>query len=244
MGLTRLTDRIWYLPFERERDRPNLCYIRGDRFSVAVDAGHSADHVSEFYRALEEEGLALPALTVITHWHWDHSLGMHATHGLCVANARTNDYLVGLRERVAREGTEWLFSLDERVRREYAGGQPAVVTLADIVFEGELVIDLGGCTVRAFQAESPHTDDATLVHVPEERALIYGDAKSGVFPTWEKNPLLCLKFADVVAATEADVFLGGHWRSMSKNELIGSLGGKRRLRRMRQLEDMKQRETS
>lgn len=39
--LKRLSDRIWYYPMEEERDRPNLGYIRGDNWSLAVDAGHS-----------------------------------------------------------------------------------------------------------------------------------------------------------------------------------------------------------
>ncbi|MDO4805686.1 MAG: MBL fold metallo-hydrolase [Coriobacteriales bacterium] len=227
MGLRRLTDRIWYLPFERELDRPNLCYIRGSRFSVAVDAGHSEAHVSEFYRLLEGEGLALPALTIITHWHWDHSLGMHATHGLCVANARTNDHLRHVRDRVAREGAGWLLSMDESIRREYAGGRPIVVTMADVVFDGELTLDLGDRTVRAFQAESPHTDDATLVHVPEEGALLFGDAKSGTFPTWVKLAAPCRRLAEAVEATEADVCLGGHWEPMVMSELLADLEGVR-----------------
>ena len=64
MNLNRLTERIWIFPFEEDRDRPNLSYIRGDRWSIAVDAGHSAAHTAAFYRALEDAGLPLPALTV------------------------------------------------------------------------------------------------------------------------------------------------------------------------------------
>ena len=93
MKLERLTDRIWYYPYEEYRDRPNLGYIRGDKWSLAIDAGHSDEHVAEFYAALEEEGLPLPDLTVITHWHWDHTFGMHVIHGLSLANALTNQYL-------------------------------------------------------------------------------------------------------------------------------------------------------
>ena len=85
MKLNRLTERVWVFPYEEERDRPNLGYIRGDRWSLAADAGHSEAHVKEFYKALEEEGLPLPRITVLTHWHWDHTFGMHAVHGLCLA---------------------------------------------------------------------------------------------------------------------------------------------------------------
>ena len=66
MKLNRLTDRIWVLPFEEERDRPNLSYIRGDRWSLAVDAGHSEAHTKLFYSALEEAGLHQASLTVLT----------------------------------------------------------------------------------------------------------------------------------------------------------------------------------
>lgn len=48
---------------------------------LAVDAEHSDAHVRDFCRALEGEGLPLPAPTAITHWHWDHAFGMHAVSG-------------------------------------------------------------------------------------------------------------------------------------------------------------------
>lgn len=74
MELKRLNENIWLMPYEEERDRPNLCYVKGDRLSLAVDAGHSAAHVQEFYALLEKENLPLPDITVLTHWHWDHTL--------------------------------------------------------------------------------------------------------------------------------------------------------------------------
>ena len=40
MELTKVTDCVWFYPFEKDRDRPILGYIKGDHFSVAVDAGH------------------------------------------------------------------------------------------------------------------------------------------------------------------------------------------------------------
>ena len=61
MELKRLTEYIWVMPYEEERDRPNLSYIRGDRWSLAVDAGHSEEHIREFYRELEEAGLDIPS---------------------------------------------------------------------------------------------------------------------------------------------------------------------------------------
>lgn len=220
MKLTRLTDRVWIYPFEKERDRPNLCYIRGDRWSLAADAGHSADHTGEFYKAIEEEGLPLPEVTVITHWHWDHTLGMHEVHGICVANMLTDQHLRDFKERIQTEGTGFFFELDETIRREYEGGKPVIVSLADIVFEGELLLDPGNCPVRIFQAESPHTDDSTLIEVKDGKILILGDSSSGVFPSWEVDPVPARKLKDTILKVNPEICIHGHLPPLPPEEMI------------------------
>ena len=225
MKLERLTRRVWIYPYEEERDRPNLGYVRGDRWSLAVDAGHSRAHVEEFYRALEAEGLPLPALTVLTHWHWDHTFGMHVAHGLTASNARTNAYLADFRGRIEAEGLQVFLSLDESIRREYAGGLPVVVTLPDLVFSGELRLDAGGCPIRAFQADAPHTDDSTLVHLPGEGVLFLGDSAGGTFPTWEKDRALADRLAATVADTGAEICVEGHWIPVTTRDMLEDLAG-------------------
>ena len=223
MKLNRLTERIWVYPYEEERDRPNLSCIRGDRFSLAVDAGHSADHVREFYRELENAGLPLPELTVLTHWHWDHTFGMHAVHGLCLANERTNRHLTDFRARRERKGTSFFLAMHESIRQEYADGKPVVVTPADLVFRGELFLDPGGCPVRIFQAEAPHTDDSTLIEVPGEKALILGDSDGGVFPDWTVDPDLAGKLAETVRNIDPEFCLTGHSEPLTPERIIEDL---------------------
>ena len=223
MKLNRLTERIWVYPYEAERDRPNLSYIRGDRWSMAVDAGHSADHTQEFYGALEEAGLPLPKLTVLTHWHWDHTFGMHAVHGLCLANERTNQYLEAFRKRLETEGTAFFLKMDERIRKEYADGKPVTVTPADLVFKGEMLLDAGNCPISVFQAEAPHTDDSTLIEVPGEKVLILGDSTGGVFPDWTMDPVLAGKLAETVGRIQPEICLPGHWTPLSPKVIIQDL---------------------
>ena len=220
MKLERLTDRVWYYPYEEYRDRPNLGYIRGDKWSLAVDAGHSDAHVQEFYAALVEAGLPLPDLTVLTHWHWDHTFGMHVIHGLSLANARTNRYLKDFAEQIRQNGTDFFLAYDERIRNEYAGGKPVIIVPADLEFTGEMMLDLGNCPVRIFQAEAPHTDDSTLIEVIDEKVLFIGDATGGTFPTWETDPVLNQKLADTLAASDAEIFMVGHWIPRGKEELL------------------------
>ena len=223
MKLDRLTERIWVYPFEEERDRPNLSYIRGDHWSLAVDAGHSEEHVREFYRALEEVGLPLPKLTVLTHWHWDHTFGMHAVHGLTLANERTNRYLADFRERLEKEGTGFFLAMDMSIRKEYDGGKPVVVTLADLVFRGEMQLNPGGCPIRIFQAEAPHTDDCTLIDVPGEKVLILGDSTGGVFPDWTVDEELAGKLAETVRRINPEICLPGHWTPLNPEFIIQDL---------------------
>ncbi|MBQ1296465.1 MAG: MBL fold metallo-hydrolase, partial [Clostridiales bacterium] len=63
MELKKLSEHIWYMPFEEERDRPNLGYVKGEKMSLAIDAGHSEAHLKEFYDLLQNEGLTVPSIT-------------------------------------------------------------------------------------------------------------------------------------------------------------------------------------
>ena len=223
MELIKVSDRIWYSMFEEERDRPCLGYIRGDNWSIAVDAGHSDAHVEEFYEALKKEQLPLPALTVITHWHWDHAFGMHHVNGLCIANSRTNSHLREYAGKIAVEGEEAFLSLDPSIRKEYEGGRPVVVVPADIEYDRALQLNPGGITVCLYTSDSPHTDDTTLVYIPEERFLFVGDSICGVFPTWERDPQKTRELISSIEWLKADYCLGGHWPLMTTQEMLTAL---------------------
>ena len=223
MKLNRLTERVWIYPYEEARDRPNLGYIRGDRWSLAVDAGHSDAHAAEFYRAIEQAGLPLPRLTVLTHWHWDHTFGMHAVKGLSLANERTNAHLSAFKEKIDREGVDAFLSLDERIRNEYADDKPVVIALADMVYSRDMALDAGNCPIKLLQSPSPHTDDSTLVYLSGEKLLFLGDAACGEFPTWEADPALCRALAGSIEPLDVDVCLQSHWTPQTKREIIDDL---------------------
>ena len=53
MKLNKLTNRIYFLEHDPEADRPMLAYLKGDKLSLAVDAGvFRAAHVQDFYEAV------------------------------------------------------------------------------------------------------------------------------------------------------------------------------------------------
>ena len=223
MELKRLTEHIWYMPFEAERDRPNLGYVKGDHWSLAIDAGHSAAHVREFYKLLEKECLPLPGLTVLTHWHWDHTFGMHAVKGLTLANNRTNGYLAEWKNKIETNGPKEFFALHESIRREYVANTEIIVKKADMVFSGEIMLELGGCRVQVIKADAPHTDDSTLIYVEQDKTLFLGDSTCSDFFTGMKNPQLCGKLADTIRGINPEICMEGHWVPVNPEDTLADL---------------------
>lgn len=60
--LTQISPNIYILPFDSHRDRPNLGYIHGEKYSVLLDAGNSEAHLTAMLVAIEEAGLPAPAI--------------------------------------------------------------------------------------------------------------------------------------------------------------------------------------
>lgn len=185
----RLTDRIFYLPFSEETDRPNLGYIQGDRFSLMVDAGNSAKHAGLFLSCLAEQGLPAPEYNAITHWHWDHTFGMHALSAKSIAGRLTNRQLgtmaqwkwddLSMSRRLA-SGEEIEFC-DTHIRIEYPNRDEITVKTADLVFDRSLSLDLGGITCELFHIGGPHSEDSVAVYIPEEKIIFLGDSACGDF---------------------------------------------------------------
>lgn len=237
--LEQVTQRVWCLPWEEERDRPSLYYIRGDRRSLAVDAGSSPAHVAQFYAALEERGLPLPDFTAVTHWHWDHTFGLGAVQGVTLASALTNRKLRQVRawewtpEAMAqreRRGEDIPFC-NEHIRREYPDLGAVSVSLAEMEVEGELTLHLGGVDCRLFCRDTPHSRDGLLVHVPQEGVLALGDADCEDLyqPGAGYDPARLRALLELLSSLEFSLALPGHsgpeTRSQELEYLRGCLQG-------------------
>ena len=223
MELKKLSEHIWYMPFEEERDRPNLGYVKGNKLSLAIDAGHSEAHIREFYDLLRKEGLPLPSLTVLTHWHWDHTFAMHAVNGLTMANPKTNTHLLECMRKIETNGPDEFINMYDSIRKEYEGGKDVIVVPADIVFEGDMTIDLGGCTVKVLRSDAPHTDDSTLVYVCEDETLFLGDATCANFPNGPKDKVLAGKLADKIRSINPKTCVEGHWQPVETEDTLTDL---------------------
>ncbi len=222
MELKRINERVWVSSFEEERDRPAIGYIRGDKLCLAVDAGHSREHVEEFYELLKENELPLPDLTIMTHWHWDHTFGMFAINGISLAEKRTEAHLKELIRDWNDETEDKMKAMDEHIALEYKDQKMHVVG-ADLVFDEEISLDLGGIHASCFHVGSPHTDDAVLILLPKERLLFFGDCISGEYPEWIVDPERMKPLISKLEELDFDTAIGGHWEAFAKEELLEEL---------------------
>lgn len=233
MEFRQLTNHIFYSTHEERRDRPVLGYVTGKCFSLMIDAGASPHHLQWFYRHLTERKLRLPQWTIITHWHWDHSFGMVAACGITVAHKNTGPHLQRLKnwewsdkaltERF-RTGEDIEFG-QEAMNAEY--GDLTTIRIAEphLLYEGCLQFDLGDLHCQVLELPSPHSDDSSLIWIPQDRVIFIDDATCPDFYDYNRyNPTKLQAMTDLLSSLEFDTCFIGHWIPLSKEELICYLG--------------------
>lgn len=229
MALTKVTERIYYLINDREADRPVLGYIKGDKYSLMVDAGNSKEHVKKFNDSIKKLNLKLPDYIAITHWHWDHSYGMHAVTGKTIACEITNEQLEimskwqwtdeAMKKRLLT-GEDIEFA-DTNIRKEYKSLQDIKVISADIVFKNDLEIDLGGLTVILKNIIAPHSEDSVIVYVPEEKVVFIGDAYGvDYYNNYKYDSLKLEELIYTLEDLEFNICFPGHSTPINKTEII------------------------
>ncbi|HJO10962.1 MAG: MBL fold metallo-hydrolase [Gammaproteobacteria bacterium] len=100
---------------------------------------------------------------------------------------------------------------------------------ADILFEDEVVLDLGGLTARVFHLGTLHTQGDAFVYIEEENVLFAGDViMQGLFPSLDANRGSIRLWQEVLNTLEAlnpEVIIGAH----------GAFGGIEMIESWRQL---------
>jgi len=218
--LNRLSDTIYYLSHQHAKEQPTLGLVCGDKYSLMIDAGNSTQHAKDFL--LEIEKLNVPPIKylVITHAHWDQFLGMNEFDATVIVNHQTNERL-----------KQWQsYSFDDHSLQEYVhtnlisakcmeiiqadipNRECFKLQAADVIFENTLTIDLGNKVCLIEKIQSTHTDDSTIIYIPDEKVIFLGDAAYGT----TKNSLyhfkqsLLLPMIKDIQQYDAEVFLLGH----------------------------------
>ena len=233
MELKQISEHIYYTECDPKFDRPVLGYILGNDCAVMVDAGNSNAHTAAFTRAVQERGFPLPKYCVITHWHWDHTFGMHALCAETIVHVNTNRELrrlaalawddQSMQERLAA-GTEIEFA-DQYIRAEYRCLDDIRVSTAGLTFSDHLAIHCGGLTCQCIHLPSAHSDDSVVIHVPEEGILFLGDIYNDDFYNGHARDLdKTRQLHDALLQLDFHTAVPGHSRPVSKEDVLRFLG--------------------
>lgn len=136
--------------------------VVADGEAVIYDTHVSVEHASYIRHVLSTEGVR-KFTVVLSHWHLDHVAG-NAVFEDCeiIASERTADLLTRFKPAIERGEHE---------------GPPPIdpLVLPNSVFADRLRLSIGRVPVELIHTDI-HSDDATLLWLPEQKLLLCGDA--------------------------------------------------------------------
>jgi cyclase len=135
--------------------------VVADGEAVIYDTHVSVEHARYIREALEEQGVRRFTV-VLSHWHLDHVAGTAAFEDCeVIASARTAELLAHFKSAIERGEHE---------------GPPGIdpLILPTRIFEDRLCLAVGRAQLELIHTNI-HSDDATVVWLPERRLLLCGD---------------------------------------------------------------------
>lgn len=218
--LNKLSESVYYLSNQNDQERPTLGLVCGDKYSLVVDGGNSVQHARDFLQEISNLNVPPIKYLVITHAHWDHFLGMNEFNATIIVNSLThqkmnvwrNYYYDDRSLNSYVESNKINLQCMEIIQREIPERDSFKLNTPDIVFNGSLNIDLGNkaCTIETIR--STHTDDSTIVYIPDEKVIFLGDSVYGTTTNslfhYKKSQLMLM--IEDIQKYDASHFLLGH----------------------------------
>ncbi|MBD8038444.1 MBL fold metallo-hydrolase [Solibacillus sp. A46] len=218
--LNKFSETIFYMPNQDENDRPTLGLVCGDQYSLIIDCGNSTQHAKEFILEIEKLNVPPVKYAVITHAHWDHFLGMNEFDATIIVNSQTNELLKTWQSYTFDDSSLQTYARTklmsakciEIIQEEIPNRDSFKLNSPQIIFEKTLTLDLGNKICVLEKINSTHSDDATIIYIPDEKVLFLGDCVYGTTTNslfQYKQPLL-LPMIEDIQKYNAEAFLLGH----------------------------------
>ncbi|HVQ17180.1 MAG TPA: MBL fold metallo-hydrolase, partial [Vicinamibacterales bacterium] len=156
---------------------PNIAIIVGSKATFVIDTGLGAKNGEIVMREVGKVSKNSELYLATTHIHPEHDLGAHAFPAN-TKMVRSNDQV----KEIAADRLE--------TAKRFAGFSPEVGQLlqgaefrkADITFDKEQVVDLGGVRVRMIALGFNHTPGDTAFFVEPDAILVSGDVAMSALP--------------------------------------------------------------
>ena len=149
---------------------PNVGIVVGSKATLVVDTGMGPKNGAAVMREVAKVSRNTDLYLVTTHFHAEHVAGI-------AAFPPQTKYVI------SRMQQQDLDELGADLTKRFAGGSPvmgellqnAPVRKADILFDRDYKIDLGGVSVRLLALGPTHTRGDTMVFVEQDKVLYAGD---------------------------------------------------------------------
>jgi glyoxylase-like metal-dependent hydrolase (beta-lactamase superfamily II) len=166
----KLSDHVYEIPDLNVGLVPNVGIVVGRRATLVVDTGLGARNGETVVREMNKVSRNAEVFVVSTHFHPEHALGEAAFP----ASARI------VRARAQQQDIDE-FGL--ALAKQFATRSPLTAELlrdaafrkADILFDKDYALDLGGVRVRLMSVGPTHTRGDTVAWVEGDRILFAGD---------------------------------------------------------------------
>jgi glyoxylase-like metal-dependent hydrolase (beta-lactamase superfamily II) len=171
--LTRVSEHVYALV-----GWPNIGIVVGNRATLVIDTGLGERNGATIMRVEQKLAKGPVLYLTTTHYHSEHVTGEQAFPPNTVLirpvvqqeelNQRLQGHMARFRE-MSQQNKELLADVKLRT--------------PDILFNGDMKLDLGGVTARLFCLGRAHTQGDMLIFVEEDSVLIPGDiVESKLFP--------------------------------------------------------------
>ena len=169
-GLRQISAHVHIIPDNSVPLVPNVGYIIGDRAALVIDTGLGPRNGSAVYEVAMKLARAKALYLVTTHSHPEHDLGAQAFPET-TSLIRSADQV----KEIAEAGLQ--------LAKVFASRSPANAELlkdadfrkADITFEHDYDLDLGGVYAKLIAMGPNHTLGDTIIWIGSEQVLFAGD---------------------------------------------------------------------
>src|SRR5688572_33302299 len=181
-GVTeKLTDHVWAIPDGSAPLVPNVGIVVGRKAVLVVDTGMGTRNAETVLKEVAKVGAGKPIYIVTTHVHPEHDMGAHAfpkDSKLIRSRTQVEDIAAGAGMNLVAN-----FAARSDLNKELL--QDAKHRDADVVFDGQYTLDLGGLKAQLRSMGTNHTHGDTVVLV--DGVLFSGDVAMKPQPAFS-NP--------------------------------------------------------
>ena len=177
----KLTAHVWAIPDGSASLVPNVGIVVGKRAVLVIDTGMGTRNGETVLREVAKVGAGKPIYIVTTHVHPEHDMGAHAfpKHSKLL---RSKDQIEDI---AAGAGMSLVPVFEARSALNVELLKDAKHRDADIVFDTEYSLDLGGLKAKIYAMGTNHTHGDTAVFV--DGVLFSGDVAMRPQPSFA-NP--------------------------------------------------------